>query len=246
VQFRILFQDDSLVAIDKPAGFHVHPPEDKSIRVDVGSTCVVVLRRQLGREVYPAHRLDRPTSGVLLFALDPLTARAMSERFGSREVSKTYYAVTRGWITGDEEQLIDRPLSSESGATTMEARTRIEPLARIELPHAVGRYATARYTLVRAEPETGRLHQIRRHLAGISHPIVGDTTYGDRDHNRFFRDTLNITPLLLKAQRLEFVHPRTDDRMSIESRWSGAWHSVFDRFGLCPLNPSTRRSRASS
>lgn len=183
--------------------------------------------------IHPVHRLDRATSGVLLFALDPEAASKMGALFRDQRVSKIYFAVTRGWTPETGE--IDFPLKSEHDKTVLkEARTLYSRLATVEFPVAIGRYPSARYSLVQAEPKTGRLHQIRRHLARISHPIVGDTVHGDGVHNRFWREKLGRQALLLHAGALEFEHPFTRERLRIRSKWSGVWHRVFDAFGVCP------------
>lgn len=200
---RILYQDPFIIAVDKPSGFHVHPPEHASIRISDSVNCLAVLRRQIDRYLYPIHRLYCATTGVLLFALDSETARDMNLMFQECRIEKSYYCVVRGWM---EEQTIDRPLSGCPSATCM------TPLARIELPFAVGRnpqHPTPRYSLLRA----GRYHQIRRHLAGASHPIIGDTVHGDGDHNRFFRTHFQSRLLLLKSQAVSFTHPRTARRL---------------------------------
>jgi tRNA pseudouridine65 synthase len=190
------------------------------------------LRDQLGRFVYPVHRLDAATSGVLVFALSPEAARDLGLQFQGRTVRKTYFAVARGWLR--EPGRIDHPLTGEGAAAPKESRTTYSPLARLELARAVGRYASARCTLVEVEPETGRMHQIRRHFAHLSHPLIGDTVYGDGGHNRLWRELLGERALLLKAQRLEFAHPYSGSALRLESRWKQPWHQVFDLFGVCP------------
>ncbi len=185
-----------------------------------------LLRDQLGAPVFPVHRLDRPTSGVLLYALSSERARAFQELWIDRSVQKVYVALVRGWMM--EPQLCDRPLKSEDGDSELEARTHFIPIARTELPHAVGDFASARVTLVWALPESGRFHQIRRHLAGLSHPIIGDTVRGDGRYNRIAR-TMGWNGLMLKAYALSWP-----GQSRITSRWGGEWHKVFDTLGACP------------
>jgi tRNA pseudouridine65 synthase len=233
MEFRILYRDDWLVAVDKPAGFQVHQPEDQQHRISRSFDCIFQLRRQLDRYVYPIHRLDRATSGVLLFALDAEAARRVCDQFQKHEVTKTYVCVTRGWT--DEGGVTDRPLSDDNDPSIKrEAKTTYQRLATVELPYAVGRYPTARYSLVRVVPQTGRMHQIRRHFGHLSHPLVGDTIYGDGQHNRFFRNDLKIRNLMLKAYMLELRHPFSGEALKIRSKWNPAWHKVFDLFGACP------------
>lgn len=234
MQFRILYQDPHLIAIDKPAGYHVHPPEDESIQISQKRNCMALLRKQINQYLHPAHRIDCPTAGVVLFALDVEASRRINLLFQERRIRKTYYCVVRGWAP--EEDRITRALAGEKdGGVKLDAETVFARMARIELPHAVGRYSTARYSLLHVEPLTGRLHQIRRHLAGAGYPLVGDTVHGDGEHNRHFRNQLQIPGLLLKAQALSFEHPMTQEPIYIESRWSGRWHRIFDLFGVCPL-----------
>src|SRR5262249_31804642 len=144
--------------------------------------CLNKLRDQLGTYLFPVHRIDVGTEGVLLFALDKKSASILSSRFREGAIRKRYFAIARGWAP--EGGTIDLPLELDSTGDLAEARTRFQTRARVELPHAVGkRFATARYSLVEAWPETGRYHQIRRHFARLSHPLVGDREHGDSHHN---------------------------------------------------------------
>ena len=208
-ELSILYRDDLLVAMNKPAGLLVH----RSF-IDRRETvfAMQLLRDQLGRRVYPLHRLDKATSGVLLFALDPGTARTMTEALTGRKVAKSYLAVVRGY-TG-EVGLIDHPLSEprdyagRSGERGPKpASTAYRRLATVELPFPTDRHATARFSLLRAEPLTGRMHQVRRHLKHIFHPIIGDTTYGDGRQNELFRERFACRRLLLHAEEIAFPHP---------------------------------------
>lgn len=221
----ILFQDENLVAIDKPSGLLVHKTELSRERV----TAMSILRDQLGQWVYPAHRLDRATSGVLVFALSPEAARAIGLLFQEKKVFKAYYAIVRGHMA--DEGVIDHPLRESEDHERVPAVSRFKTLRRVELPHAVGRYATARYSLVRVETDTGRLHQVRKHLCSVFHPIVGDTTYGDGRHNKFFRAELGQARLFLHARDLRLTHPYAGAALSLESPWPAEYLALFDRFG---------------
>ena len=202
MQLNILFQDEHYVAVDKPAGLLVHRSPISRDRVFVLQT----LRNQLDRRVYPVHRLDRATSGVLVFGLTAEAARCLVAAFERHEVEKQYFAVARGWV--DDQGLIDHPVADEEGnAIARQARTHYRRLARVELPFAVDRYPTSRYSLVSVTPETGRRQQIRKHFKHISHHLIGDTTHGNGRHNRFFRDQIGISRLLLMSARLSFAHP---------------------------------------
>lgn len=225
MKFRILYQDPYLVAIDKPAGFHVHPPEDPSYRISNQTNCLWILKNQLNTYLYPVHRLDRATSGVLLFALQKEAAKGLNLLFTEKRIKKTYFCVTRGWIK--EKIELSYPLDG------LEAQTTLTPVGHQEFSRPVGKYATARYTFLQAEPHTGKMHQIRRHCAHLSHPLIGDSIYGDGAHNRFFKTDLNISGLLLKAYQLNFIHPMTSQTLCITSKWDSLWHRTFDQMGVC-------------
>lgn len=222
MSFEMLHQDERLCAIRKPAGIMVH-------RSNIGSDREFVLQKlrdQLGQRVWPVHRLDRATSGVLLFALDPDTARALGQAFTERRVDKRYLAVVRGWT--EEQGVIDHPLAKHRDAEPRPATTGFRRLATCELPIPVGGFETARYSLVEAAPETGRRHQIRRHFKHISHHLIGDTTYGDGRHNRLFRRHLHCHRMLLHASRLEFDHPADGCRLRLEAPLEGEFARVAD------------------
>jgi len=240
---EILYQDRWLVAVNKPAGLLVH----RSM-IDRHETrfAMQMLRNQIGQHVYPVHRLDKPTSGVLLFALDPETARLMSEKFADRTTDKTYLAVVRGFTA--ESERIDYPLKEEldrksdvradQEKTAQKAITAYDRLATVELPYPVGRYPTARYSLIRLKPETGRKHQIRRHMKHIFHPIVGDTTHGDGKHNELFRQQFDCHRLLLAAASLAFVHPVTAEETHIHAKPDSSFNSIIERFGWSDKYPA--------
>ncbi len=173
------------------------------------------------------HRLDKPTSGVLIFGRSPEAAAALAARFEAREVEKQYLAVVRGYV--EESGRIDHPVATERGR--QEAVTEYRRIATVELPHAVGRYPTARYSLVLAMPETGRTHQIRRHMKHIFHPIIGDRKYGDDRHTRFFEAHFGCERLLLHAHRMRFRHPSSGDLVTIEAPLPESFRSVVDAIG---------------
>lgn len=224
---EILHQDDHLVAIHKPAGLLVHRSMiDRHER----RFAVQMLRDQLGRRVYPAHRLDKGTSGVLLFCLDQHAAAALGRAFDSGDVAKRYLAIVRGHPP--EAGLIDHPLIRQVDAYAVDARirtdrppsstptaqtaqTRFKRLATVELLYAVDRYPSSRYALVALMPITGRQHQLRRHMKHLSHPIIGDATYGKGRHNRFFATHYGSQRMLLACVAMRFRHPVTNAPMEI-------------------------------
>ncbi len=218
----IVWQDRWFCAIDKPCGLMVH----RSLLADDERFAVQLLRDQLGRRVYPIHRLDRATSGLLLFAFDRDSAAELGRQMMARRVEKRYLAVVRGFL--DDEGLIDHPLGGNGPERA--AQTRYRCLARMELPVAVGRYASARYSLAEVEPLTGRMHQIRRHFKHIFHPLAGDTTYGEGRHNRLFRERFGCPRLLLHASRLDFDHPQEPRRLRLIAPVGAEFQRVIDEF----------------
>jgi tRNA pseudouridine65 synthase len=230
----ILHRDEHLIAIDKPAGLLVHRSD-----IDRHETrfAVQLLRDQIGRRVQPVHRLDKGTSGVLLFAFEAEITRRLSEAFECNEVDKCYRAVVRGWPA--LEGRIDHPLTRDTdepgGAirtmTTQAAVTDYRRLATIELPHAVERYPSSRYALMELRPLTGRRHQLRRHMKHIAHPIIGDATHGKGVHNRFFQQAFDCHRLLLTCTRLRLSHPVTGLPLQIEAPLNDAFAGLMRRFG---------------
>lgn len=193
--FDILYQDEDLIIINKPSGILVHRTSISEDRVFV----LQLLRDQIGQHLYPVHRLDRPTSGVLVFAKNKETAQFLGQQFMDAKVSKTYLAVIRGFIP--EEALIDYPLLKKNGQAQA-AQTYYKRLAQVEMPWVVNRYPTSRYSLVEVQPKTGKWHQIRRHFSHLRHPIIGDHRHGDNKHNNYFREVLGVGRMLLHAQQL--------------------------------------------
>lgn len=234
----LLYQDEWLVAVNKPSGLLVHRSW-----LDKGETRFAMqMTRDLigGRHVYPVHRLDRPTSGVLLFALSPEVARSLTEAFSGRRVHKEYLALVRGWAP--EQGLIDYPLKEQLDKIADALATRDKPaqeavtsfrrLHQVELPHAVSKqHATSRYSLVRLFPHTGRKHQLRRHMEHLFHPMVGDTTHGDGRHNRFFREHFGCQRLLLVARTLSFEHPVLKVPMRIQAPLGAELLTLFGKLG---------------
>ena len=224
---EILYHDEALVAVNKPAGLAVH----RSKMVGNADTFLIdLLREQLGGTLYLAHRLDRATSGVLLVARSTEVAAALGEQFMGRDVHKQYLTVVRGWPE-PAEGMIDYPLpgSRESGPRR-EARTCYRRLATVEVPIALGRYSQQRYAWVLAEPQTGRFRQIRKHMAHIHHPVMGDCQHGRSDHNRLYKQYFSCHRMLLHAWRLSFRHPVDGRPMVLEAPLDAAFQALLQRF----------------
>ena len=254
----ILYQDDYLVAVDKPAGLFVHR---SFMDRDEIYFALQLVRDQIGKYVYPIHRLDRPTSGVLLFALTKEVAQLMNEAFankssrvhgvvgdldkqiesdgsGEDDLTKTYYALVRGHLPiTDKKELVDHPLkekldklgdknvSRDKGAQS--AQTHYQVIKHASLPIALGKFDSVRYSLVKLTPITGRRHQIRRHLAHLRHPIIGDINYGDNKQNPFFITHFGFKRLMLIAKSLSFFHPVTKQKITINADFDDQWQQVF-------------------
>lgn len=244
---HILYVDDWLVALHKPAGLFMHRTD-----IDRRATDFVLQgARELldGRHLYPVHRLDRGASGLVVFARSVEAQRAMAGSFAQREVDKSYLAIVRGWPAASGH--IDAPLARLDGdgnrRIDVEAQaslTHYERLGAAELPVAVGRYPSSRYALVLARPHTGRRHQIRRHLRRIDHPLIGDTTYGVGAHNRFFRDHYGIHRLLLAAVELQMPHPASGAPLRLRAPCSDDFWRAVVALGLeacvpMPWHPSS-------
>jgi len=267
----ILYQDEYMVAVDKPAGLFVHRSfMDK----DEIYFALQLVRDQIGQYVYPVHRLDRPTSGVLLFALTKEVATILSEAFANKAsqveptvectekshgdscnlaMVKTYYALVRGYLsvgvsgkttssaaednTNLARGFIDHPLkekldklgdknvSRDKAAQSAQSYYQVKEQA--SLPIKVGKFDSVRYSLVEVQPITGRRHQIRRHLAHLRHPIIGDINYGDNKQNPFFIEHFGFKRLMLIAKSLEFNHPITNERMKISASFDKQWQLIF-------------------
>lgn len=232
-QFNILYQDDQLVAIHKPAGLLVHPsPIDKRET----QFAVHLLADQIKKKVYPVHRLDKATSGLLVFALSKEVARSLSEAWQKQQVHKTYIALCRGWLPDSGE--IDQSLKYETdkfdakSERMQTAQTQFQTLATTLLDQPLGRYSQQRYSLVQLNPKTGRKHQIRRHLNHIAHPIIGDVKHGDRHHNHLFNDWLGQHRLYLAATQLILPHPQTQQLLTIKAPLENSFQRALNALNL--------------
>jgi len=220
----ILWWDASAVAVNKPAGVLVHNskwagPKETSLRQ--------LVARQMARQTYPIHRLDRPTSGVLLYAFSSEAARAWHDQLRQPDTRKVYLALARGRI--DARLTIDRPL--KEGRESRPAVTHIAPIAY---------HADENVTLVAARIETGRRHQIRRHLSRIAHQIIGDTTYGKGRINRHFRARYGLHRLFLHAWTLDITHPLTGEHLHLHAELPPELlqiiYQLFPHLSLKPSN----------
>ncbi|OKL41793.1 pseudouridine synthase [Pontibacter flavimaris] len=226
---EIIYEDAQYVAINKPNGLLVHRTR---IAEEKKEFALQLLRDQLGYHLYPVHRLDRGTSGVLLFAKTPEATKPVVQAFEAREPDKTYFAIVRGCTP--EAATIDNPIRPDKDhqhKAPQDAVTHYERLATVELPIPVGRYPCSRYSLVKIKPETGRMHQIRKHFAHIRHYIVGDKRHGDWRHNKMFLEELESPYLLLHAAELCFTHPFTGGEVCIKAQLPQNTLRLCQKFG---------------
>jgi len=229
-----IYRDQWLLVVHKPAGLLVHrSPID---RHETEFALQYARAMNGGAHVYPLHRLDRPTSGVLVFARDPGTAGLLGKALMEGRVRKRYVAMVRGWIP--EQGVIDHPLREESedrrdkddDAPVREALTRYRRLATTEIPVAIEGHPTSRYSLVALSPETGRRHQLRRHMKHISHPIIGDANHGRGRHNRYFAERFGQGRLMLAATGIGFIHPVTGEWLQLTARPEASFMQVLSVF----------------
>ncbi len=237
LELDIIYKDDYLVAVNKPSGLLVH----RSM-IDRHETqfALQTVRDQIGQYVYPVHRLDRPTSGVLLMALSSEIAKLVSLQIREHKVQKHYLALCRGYLAGEGEidydlvenldKIADKDASKPPEAKS--AVTRFECLAHAELPVEINRYPASRFSLVRLFPKQGRKHQIRRHLAHLRHPIICDVNYGDNKYNHYFKDQDPNFRLALHAQKMELIHPVSQQPLTLEAKLDDSFINMLALVGL--------------
>jgi len=211
MELSILYQDDELVAINKPHGLAVHASPM------IGNTDIFalqLLRDQLGHYVYPLHRIDRKTSGILLFATNKKMHTEVHQLFMNRQIDKVYLAIVRGFLS--DSGTIDKELTNETGKS-QSALTHYKCLEKSELPISFDKHTTSRYSLVQISIETGRTHQIRRHFNHLRHPIIGDRPHGCSKQNKLFKERWNMDSMLLHAWQMKFIHPKYQTEICIQA-----------------------------
>ena len=221
---EILYQDENYVIINKPHGLLVHRTK---IAEEQYEFAVQILRDQIGQKVFPVHRLDRKTSGILVFALHSEATKLLTQQFTERTTKKTYWAIVRGF--SPEKGVIDKPLKSEKGNLQI-AETHYTTLANHVLNIPMGKYPTCRYSLVKIQPTTGRMHQIRRHFNHINHPIIGDYRHGDYRHNQLFIKEFEQNFMYLHAKELTFFHPYKKEFITIKASFRQPFKKIIQLF----------------
>ncbi len=247
MNLEIIYHDAYYVAINKPSGLLVHRSP-----IDKHETAFAIqrLRDQIQQPVFPVHRLDKPTSGVLLFALSKealIKAQALfqidteTETETQKRLSKTYLAIVRGFA--EKQRRIEHIVKAQEDKQHPDKRnqrlgiTELRCLAQSEINIAVDRYPSSRYSLVELEPLTGRRHQLRYHMKHIAHPIIGDAKYGKSVHNHFFQRQFNSSRLLLAATGLSFIHPYTQDKLELHASVGATFQHVAEQLDLAHALP---------
>jgi tRNA pseudouridine65 synthase len=225
-KIEIVFEDDLILAVNKPNNFLIH--QSHYARNIIEITLLQKLENQLGYPVYPLHRLDRKTSGIILLLKDRSHVAEFQVLFLNNGFVKTYYAIVRGFSPQEGE--INSPVKEDDNGIYKEALTQFETLAQIELPIPVNLHNTSRYSLIKLMPHTGRMHQLRKHMNKINHPIIGDPKYGDRFHNRMFEKEFGSTYLLLHARQIEFIHPVSQQKMKLVAEFTDNWKGLLNKF----------------
>lgn len=224
----ILYEDDYIVCASKPNNVVVHHAHHSRNVADEASL-LQLLQEQCGEKMYPIHRLDRKTSGILLLAKKSEYVAKFQELFTNNQIQKTYYGIVRGHAP--ETKIIDSPVKGRDANVHKDAETHLETLKTVTVDIPVKPYDTSRYSLVKLMPKTGRLHQLRIHMNKISHPLIGDPKYGDKNHNMMFLENFNCENLFLHARSLEFIHPYSNEKLEIIAELPEDWNTVFERFG---------------
>ncbi|MDD3000220.1 MAG: pseudouridine synthase [Candidatus Riflebacteria bacterium] len=233
----IIYRDEDIVAINKPAGLLVHPSLIDKYETE---SAMHIVRDMLGQLVYPVHRLDKPTSGILLFGLSADVAKKLGEAFMSREVEKKYWGLVRGFT--EEHEVINYPLKDLWDKMTdkkkskqqeaKEAITEYKLLEKVEIDVPVRPHPTSRYSLLEITPLTGRSRQIRRHMKHIFHHMIGDHQHGDGFHNRILAEKFGLNRLMLHAKELSFVHPTTGQEMNLKANLHDDFTNLLLKLGF--------------
>ena len=221
-----IYRDEYFVAINKPNGLLVHK---SSIAADASEFALQIVRDELGQYVYPVHRLDRKTSGVLLFALSSEIAAKLQKIMESGDAQKRYLAIVRGYFQGEIK--LNHPLTNEAGKV-QEAETFFKLVKQTEIPLPYGKHSSSRYSLIEVFPKTGRMHQIRRHLDHLRHPIIGDRPWGCNKQNKLFLEKWNMNTMMLHAESITLPHPVSGEKLEIKAELPGEFLRMLEELGF--------------
>ncbi|MDD3723736.1 MAG: pseudouridine synthase [Lutibacter sp.] len=226
MKIEILFEDYHIIIVNKPNNVLIH--NSYYARNIKEETLLDLLFTQFGYHLYPVHRLDRKTSGVLMLAKHKENVAVFQELFNANQIQKTYLGIVRGFV--DLALVIGSPVKNPDTKIYKDAETFCEPIYTKLLDIPVIPYENSRYSLVRLTPVTGRMHQLRIHMNKISHPIVGDYKYGDRFHNRMFELEFDCENLFLHAHSLHFSQPITHENIYLNASFPNDWIKIFKIF----------------
>lgn len=224
---EILYEDEYIICVNKPNDIVVHHAFH-SRNVIEEKSLLQLLFEQSNQKLYPVHRLDRRTSGIIILAKQTGFVAKFQNLFIDNAIRKTYYGVVRGYTPANKE--IDSPVKGRDAKVYKEAKTLLTTINSITLDIPVKPYKTSRYSLVKLQPLTGRLHQLRIHTNKINYPLIGDAKYGDKNHNVMFSDNFGWTNLFLHAYSLQFIHPFSNKKMNLTARFPENWTCLFDKF----------------
>jgi tRNA pseudouridine65 synthase len=223
----IIFEDQFIICVNKPNNMVVHHAYHSRNVAD--ETCLLqLIQAEKGIKVYPIHRLDRKTSGIILLAKETTNVSKFQELFTNNEIEKTYYGVVRGF--SPESKIIDSPVKGRDASIHKDALTYLKTLEQIVLEIPVKPYDSSRYSLVELKPKTGRMHQLRVHTSKISHPLIGDIKYGDKNHDLMFEENFGWKNMFLHAGHLKFKHPFSEEVLILKANFPKDWISLFEEF----------------
>ncbi|WP_218599019.1 pseudouridine synthase [Polaribacter sp. NJDZ03] len=232
MEIPIIYQDEYIICVAKPNNVLVHHAHHSRNVADEKSL-LQLLDEQIGGKFYPIHRLDRKTSGIILLAKETYHVSKFQDLFTADQIQKTYYGVVRGF--SPESKIIDSPVKGRDSNVHKEALTHLKTLAQVTLDIPVKPYDSSRYSLVELSPKTGRMHQLRVHSNKISHPLIGDTKYGDKNHDVMFEENFGWKNMFLHAGKLEFKHPFTEEYLILKASFPDDWNGLFKAFSW--VNP---------
>ena len=223
----IIFEDQFVICVNKPNNMLVHHAYH-SRNVADETSLLQLIQAEKGIKVYPIHRLDRKTSGIILLAKETIHVSKFQELFTNNEIEKRYYGVVRGF--SPESKTIDSPVKGRDASIHKDALTYLKTLEQIVLEIPVKPYDSSRYSLVELKPKTGRMHQLRVHTSKISHPLIGDIKYGDKNHDLMFEENFGWKNMFLHAGHLKFKHPFSEKVLILKANFPEDWISLFEEF----------------
>ena len=227
MNLEIIFEDEYILCVHKPNNVLVHHAFH-SRNVAEEDSLLQLIKNELGIKVYPIHRLDRKTSGIILLAKETHFVSKFQELFTNNEINKTYYGIVRGF--SPETKTIDSPVKGRDANVHKEALTHLKTLEKVTLNIPVKPYDSSRYSLVELSPKTGRMHQLRVHSNKISHPLIGDPKYGDKNHDLMFEENFGWKNMFLHAGKLDFKHPFTTEKLTLKATFPKDWVTLFEEF----------------